>query len=95
MHKTPRIIIGGVVLSSIGAFFLLNYMLSRMEASRSAVFSNLTTIVAILAGVLFRGDVFYWFHAVGGFLILLGVYGTNYFSAKQKLKLVKPATAAR
>lgn len=74
------------VLSSIGAFFLLNYMLSRMEASRSAVFSNLTTIVAIIAGVFLRGDVFYWYHLLGGVLILLGVYGTNYFNAQAKLK---------
>lgn len=72
------------ILSSIGAFFLVNYMLSRMEASRSAVFSNLTTVVAIIAGVLFRGDSFYWYHAVGSLLIILGVYGTNYFSARKE-----------
>lgn len=70
------------VLSSIGAFFLLNYMLSRMEASRSAVFTNITTIVAIMAGVFLRGDHFYWYHLPGGILILLGVYGTNYFNAR-------------
>lgn len=72
------------LLSSVTAFFLLNFMLSRMEASRSAVFSNLTTIVAIVAGVFFRGEPFYWFHAVGSVLILLGVYGTNYFGVKKR-----------
>lgn len=80
------------VLSSIGAFFLLNYMLSRMEASRSAVFSNLTTIVAIIAGVILRGDVFYWYHGLGGVLILLGVYGTNYFHARTQKEM--PSTHA-
>ncbi len=68
------------ILSSIGAFFLLNYMLSKMEASRSAVFANLTTVIAIIAGVVFRGEPFYWFHIVGSVLILIGVYGTNYFN---------------
>lgn len=76
------------LISSVAAFFLLNFMLSRMEAARSAVFANLTTIVAILAGVIFRGEPFYWFHAVGGVLILLGVYGTNYFSAKKRAQVV-------
>ena len=76
------------ILSSIVAYFLLNYMLGKLEVTRSAVFSNLVTVVAILAGVIFRGDVFYWFHAIGGVLILIGVYGTNYFGAK---KIAAPA----
>ncbi|MCG8639230.1 MAG: DMT family transporter, partial [Desulfobacterales bacterium] len=76
------------VISSIGAFFLVNFMLSKMEASRSAVFANLTTVVAVMAGVIFRGDPFYWYHALGSVLILLGVYGTNYFSIAKKTKNV-------
>ncbi len=72
------------VLSSIGAFFLLNFMLSRIEASRSAVFSNLTTIIAIISGVIFRNEPFYWFHFIGGLLILLGVYGTNWGKLRVK-----------
>ena len=42
-------------LSSVGAFFLLNYALSRLSPSRVAVFVNLTPVISILAGVLFRG----------------------------------------
>ena len=72
------------ILSSVGAFFLVNFMLSKMEASRSAIFSNLTTVVAIIAGVTFRGDPFTWYHAVGGLMIIAGVYGTNYFGAKKR-----------
>ncbi len=77
------------ILSSICAFFLVNFMLSQLEASRSAVFSNLTTIIAILAGVIFRNESFYWFHVIGGLLILLGVYGTNYFGSRRKFEIRK------
>ncbi|MCK8816578.1 DMT family transporter [Natroniella sulfidigena] len=73
-------------LSSVVAFFMLNFMLSKIEASRSAVFTNLTPIVAVIAGVVFRGESFYWFQAVGGLMILIGVWGTNYFAQGDRLK---------
>jgi drug/metabolite transporter (DMT)-like permease len=36
--------------SSVIAFFLVNYSLSRLPASRSAVFSNLTTVISVWRG---------------------------------------------
>lgn len=77
------------ILSSIVAYFLLNYMLARLEVARAAVFSNLVTIIAIIGGVFFRGDAFLWYHWIGGALILLGVYGTNYFGAKRVAELAQ------
>lgn len=71
------------LLSSVAAFFCLNYVLSQIEASRSAVFANLTTVVSMIAGVAFRGEPFFWYHWIGGFLILLGVWGTNYFAGSR------------
>ncbi len=70
-------------LSSVMAFFLLNYMLSRLEASRSAIFGNITTIISILAGVLFLGEQLYSFHLIGSILILMGVWGTQVFRKKR------------
>jgi len=67
------------VLSSVLAFFLVNFTLSKLEASRSAVFANLTTIISVIAGVFFRAEPFYWFHLVGGLMIMMGVWGTNYY----------------
>ena len=61
---------------------MMNYMLSKVEASRSAVFANLVTIVSIMAGVLLLGDPFYWYHFVGSVLIVVGVWGTNQFRTK-------------
>ena len=38
--------------SSVGAFFLVNYVLSQLEAYRMSVFNNLTTLIAVAAAVL-------------------------------------------
>ena len=68
------------VFSSVVAYFGVNYVLSKVEASRSAVLSNMVTIVSVSAGVLFRNEPFYWYHLVGGILIIAGVYGINRFA---------------
>ncbi|MDZ7672373.1 MAG: DMT family transporter [Halanaerobiales bacterium] len=73
----PVIYLG--VLSSVLAFFFVNYTLSKLPASQSAVFANLTTVVSILAGVFIRNEPFYWFQIVGAVLIIIGVWGTNYY----------------
>ncbi len=67
------------ILSSIVAYFLANFTLSKMEASKSAVFANISTIVSILAGVIFLKENFHLYHTIGSAMILLGVWGTNYY----------------
>lgn len=71
------------ILSSIIAFFMINYMLSKLPASSSAVFTNLTTVVSVIAGVFIRHEPFYWYQLIGGSMIILGVWGTNYFGIKK------------
>ena len=72
------------VFSSVIAFFLVNYTLAKIKAAQSSVFANLTTIIAILAGVFLRGESFYWFQLIGGLMIISGVWGTNYYSLNSK-----------
>lgn len=74
------------VLSSICAFFMLNYMLSKLTASSAAVFTNLTTVVSVLAGVFIMREPFFWYQLIGGVLIVLGVWGTNYYGIKESAK---------
>lgn len=76
------------ILSSVIAFFLVNYTLSKIEASRSAVFANLSSVTSIIAGVLIRHESFYWYQFVGAVMILTGVWGTNYFGSKFNKKVV-------
>ncbi|MCB2291407.1 DMT family transporter [Clostridium sp. CS001] len=73
------------ILSSIIAFFLINFTLSRIEASKAAIFSNLSTIVSIIAGVILLHENFKLYHFIGSILILVGVWGTNYYSKKSVL----------
>ncbi|MFL0248041.1 DMT family transporter [Candidatus Clostridium stratigraminis] len=68
------------IVSSIIAYFLLNYSLAKLQASKATVFSNISTIVSILAGVIFLNESFRIYHLVGSALILIGVWGTSRFS---------------
>lgn len=67
------------ILSSVVAYFMINYSLSKLPAARTSVFSNISTIVSIIAGVVFLNESFEIYHIVGSALILLGVWGTNRF----------------
>lgn len=67
------------VLSSLISSLLTNYMLSKLEASRAGVFTNLGTVVTIVAGVLFLREKIYYYHIIGSILIIGGVVGANYF----------------
>ena len=66
------------VLSSAVAFFLVNYMLGKVTAVQASIFSNLTTVVAVLAGVFLREEKLFWYHFVGMGLILMSSWGVNY-----------------
>ncbi|WP_160678125.1 DMT family transporter [Clostridium sp. C8-1-8] len=67
------------IISSIIAYFLTNFTLSKIQASKTSVFSNISTIVSIVAGVLILNESFHIYHFVGSILILTGVWGTNKF----------------
>lgn len=69
--------------SSFFSSFFSNYALSKLEASSMIVFANLATLIAVIAGVVFLGEPFGWYHAVGGLAIVLGVLGTNFFGEKK------------
>jgi drug/metabolite transporter (DMT)-like permease len=71
------------LLSSVVAFFLMNYMLSCLRASQTATFINLTTVIAVLGGVIFLGEAYAWYQAVGTIMIILGVWGTTRFGREK------------
>jgi drug/metabolite transporter (DMT)-like permease len=73
------------ILSSVIAFFLVNYTLQKLKASQSAVFGTLTTLVALAAGVFFRGEFAGPLQLAGAAMIAFGVWGTN---AKDKRVVV-------
>jgi len=65
------------ILSSIVAFFLINFTLTRLKASQSAVFANLVTVITIVAGVTIRKERFEIMQGLGAIVIILGVWIAN------------------
>ena len=70
------------VLSSLGTSLLTNYVLSKIEASKMSVFSNLGTVISIVAGVVFLKEEVFYYHIIGSLLIIGGVMGTNFLGDK-------------
>jgi drug/metabolite transporter (DMT)-like permease len=65
-------------LSSLVTSLLTNYILSKIEASKMSVFSNLGTVISIVAGVIFLKEEIFYYHIIGSILIVGGVIGTNF-----------------
>ncbi|MBS4190529.1 DMT family transporter [Bacillus sp. FJAT-49705] len=72
------------ILSSLGTSYLSNYALSKIEASKMSVFSNFSTLITILAGIIFLQEAFHFYHFIGGIIIIIGVIGTNYFGYRRE-----------
>ena len=58
---------------SVLAFFLWNYGISRLEASRAAVFTNLVPVFTVFGAYLLLGEKVYAGQMVGGALVIGGV----------------------
>lgn len=72
------------VLSSLVTSLVTNYALSKMDASKMCVFTNLGTVISIIAGVVFLNEKIYYYHIIGSILIISGVVGTNCLHKRNK-----------
>ncbi len=70
------------VLSSVVAFLVYNYATTKISAIRAASYSNVITVVSVLAGVLILGESLTITQIICCMLIIVGVYGAN--KIKQK-----------
>ncbi|WP_099191914.1 DMT family transporter [Tepidibacter mesophilus] len=70
------------ILSTLVSAILNNYSLSKIEASKVGVFFNISTIVSISAGALILNEKIFYYHIIGCVLIIIGIFGANYFSPK-------------
>ena len=71
------------VLSSLVTSLLANYILSYIEASKMSVFSNLGTVISIIAGVVFLNEKIFYYHIIGSILIVGGVIGANFLGDRK------------
>ncbi len=80
----PVFVLGAIV--STAGFFLVNYTLHHMPAHISSIYTNLSTVVALIAGMLFLQETISLFHILGSILIISGVYGTIIIQNKKAAK---------
>ena len=85
--KTPEFLIAVfylAVLSSVVAFLLYNYSTTQISVLQSASFSNIITVVTVLAGILILKEKFGVLECILCLLIIFGVWGVNSFTSKNK-----------
>jgi len=58
---------------SVLAFFLWNYGISRLEASKAAVFTNLVPVFTVFGAYFLLGESMYPGQMIGGALVIGGV----------------------
>ena len=66
-------------ISSVVAYFLMYYTLSKMPATQFSLFANLVTVISIIAGAVFLKEQIFTYQIIGSVLIIVGVWGVNYF----------------
>lgn len=72
------------VCSSVMAYMLLNYALTYITAGQTSIMANITTVVSIIAGVVFLKEPFTLRQMAASVIILVGVYGVNRCVANQQ-----------
>lgn len=72
------------VLSSIGAFLLYNYATSNISSVRASSFSNIITVVSVLAGILILQERLSVAQLICCVLIVVGVCGVNYEKSERR-----------
>lgn len=72
------------ILSSVVAFLLLNYANTHLPVAKTTVFSNITTVVSVVAGIIFLGEKFTRASAVSAVMIILGVWGVQLLNVRKK-----------
>lgn len=65
------------VVSSVIAYSLLNFTNAHISVSEASLFSNVTTVVSVLAGVIFLKEPFGIWQFFGVAVILICVYAAN------------------
>ena len=85
--KSPYFIVPIIYLSlvsSIGAFLLYNYATTVISAVRAASFSNIITVVTVLAGVIILKEKLTILEYILCAVIILSVWGVNAFTGEKK-----------
>ena len=83
LSYTTAILYLGVV-SSVVAFLLLNYANTYLPVAKTTVFSNITTVISVIAGILFLDEKFDALTVISTIMIVVGVWGVQMIDVKKK-----------
>ncbi|MBR5808783.1 MAG: DMT family transporter, partial [Clostridia bacterium] len=72
------------IVSLVIAFVLLNYANTHLPVAKTTVFSNITTVVSVIAGAIFLKETFTWQTALATVMIVVGVWGVQVLKVKNK-----------
>ena len=86
---THQAFLGGVlylgIASSVVAFLFLNYANTHLPVAKTTVFSNITTVVSVVAGVLFLDEVLSLKAVISTIMIVTGVFGVQFLDMKKSV----------
>ena len=71
------------IVSSVAAFLLLNFANTHLPVAKTTVFSNITTVVSVIAGVVFLDEQITALVILGVTMIVTGVVGVQALNTKQ------------
>lgn len=63
--------------SSVVAFLMLNYANTELPVAKATIFCNVTTVISLLAGVIFLGEPFGRVQLLASVVIVIGVWGVQ------------------
>lgn len=72
------------IVSSVIAFILLNYANTHLPVAKTTVFSNITTVVSVIAGALFINEKISVEMIISTIMIITGVWGVQMLQVKKK-----------
>ncbi len=85
VYTLPILYLG--VLSSVVAFLLLNYANTYLPVAKTTVFANVTTVVSVLAGIVFLKEKVTLLSVISILMIIVGVWGVQALSVKNQTKI--------
>ena len=74
------------IVSSVGAFTLINYALNYLSIGHTLIFSNLTSCLSVVLGILILKESFSAVQLFGIVIIILSVFGVSIYNLKKTNK---------
>jgi drug/metabolite transporter (DMT)-like permease len=78
-----------VIIGSVLTFIAFIYALQKLPAEVNSIYAYINPIVAVILGAIIFGEPLTLYIAIGGFIVLIGLYLVNKAVRKKKLTEIK------